>query len=108
MKQNAKFWKHSKLSLTPHPSDNSEIFDFQKSWKNADPSLDQIKISEIKNLWMTAYPLRALPHQEQNPIMNFAVPFLKMLTHYLLWRAKFLSDFYAVFCVHQIVILLPL
>ena len=35
--------------------------------------------------------------QEQNPIKNFAVPFL-----------TFLSEFYAVFCVHQILILLPL
>ena len=40
--------------------------------------------------------------------MNFAVPFLKMLTLYMLWRAQFLSDFYAVFCIHQILILLPL
>ena len=31
--------------------------------------------------------------QEQHPIMNFAVPFLKMLTLYMLWRAQFLSDF---------------
>ena len=40
--------------------------------------------------------------------MNFAGPFLKMLTLYMLWRAQFLSKFYAVFCVHQILILLPL
>ena len=38
--------------------------------------------------------------------MKFAVPFLKMLTLYMLWRAQFLSGFYAVFCVYQI--LLPL
>ena len=46
--------------------------------------------------------------QEHNPIMNFAVYFLKMLTLYMLWRAQFLSDFYAAFCIHQILILLPL
>ena len=39
--------------------------------------------------------------QEQNPIMKFAVPFLKMLALCMLWRAQFLSDFYSVFCVHQ-------
>ena len=33
--------------------------------------------------------------QEQNPIMNFAVPFVKMLTLCMLWRARLLSDFYA-------------
>ena len=42
--------------------------------------------------------------QEQNPIMKFAVPFLKMLALCMLWRAQFLLDFYAVFCVHQILI----
>ena len=46
--------------------------------------------------------------QEQNPIINFDVPLLKMLTLCMIWRAQFLSDFYAVFCVHQILILLPL
>ena len=40
--------------------------------------------------------------QEQNPIMKFAVPFLKMFALCMLWRAQFLSDFYSVFCVHQI------
>ena len=30
--------------------------------------------------------------QEQNPIMNSAVPFLKMLTLYMLLRAQFLAD----------------
>ena len=34
--------------------------------------------------------------QEQNPIMNFSVPFLKMLTLCMLWRAQFKSDFYAI------------
>ena len=46
--------------------------------------------------------------QEQNPIISFAVPFLKMLALCMLWRAQFLSDFYAVFCVYQILILSPL
>ena len=46
--------------------------------------------------------------QKQNPILNFAVPFLKILILYMLWRAQFLSHFYTVFCVHQILILLPL
>ena len=45
---------------------------------------------------------------EQHPILNFAVPFLKMLTIYMLWRAQFSPDVYAVFFVHQILILLPL
>ena len=40
--------------------------------------------------------------------MNFAVPFLKMLTLYILWKAQFLLDFYAIFSFHQILILLPL
>ena len=40
--------------------------------------------------------------QEQNPIMNFGAPFLKMLALRIFWRAHFLLDFYAVFCVHQI------
>ena len=44
--------------------------------------------------------------QEQNPILNFAVLFLKILTPYMLQRAQFSSDFYAVFCIHQILILL--
>ena len=39
---------------------------------------------------------------------EFAVPFHKMLTLHMLWRAQFLLDFYAVFCIHQILILLPL
>ena len=46
--------------------------------------------------------------QKQDPILNFAVPFLKMLTIYMLWRAQFSPDVYAVFFVHQILILLPL
>ena len=46
--------------------------------------------------------------QEQPSIMNFTVPFLKMLTLYMLWRARFLSELYAFFCVYQILILLPL
>ena len=46
--------------------------------------------------------------QEQNFIMNFAVSFLKLLILYILWRAQFLSDFYAVFCIHQILILWPI
>ena len=41
-------------------------------------------------------------------MMNFAVTFLKMRTLYMLWRAQFSSEFYAVFRVHQILILLPL
>ena len=40
--------------------------------------------------------------------MNFAVIFLKMLALYKLWRAQFLTELHAVFCVHQIWILLPL
>ena len=40
--------------------------------------------------------------QEQNPIMKFAVPFLKMFALCMLWRAQFLPDFDSVFCVHQI------
>ena len=40
--------------------------------------------------------------QEQNPIMNFAVPFPKILTLYMLWRASFLEELYAVFCVYHI------
>ena len=46
--------------------------------------------------------------QEQNPIMKFAVPFLKMFTLCMLWRARFLSDFYSVFCIHQILSSAPL
>ena len=33
--------------------------------------------------------------QEQNPIMNFAVPFLQMLALCMVWKAQYLSDFYA-------------
>ena len=40
--------------------------------------------------------------QEQNPIMKFAVPFLKMFALCMLWRAQFLSDFYSVFCVQKV------
>ena len=43
-----------------------------------------------------------------NVHQNFAVTFLKMLALYMLWRAQFLSEFYVVFCVHQILILLKL
>ena len=46
--------------------------------------------------------------QEQDSIMNFAVGFLKMLSIYMLCRAQFLLGFYVVFCVYQILILLPL
>ena len=46
--------------------------------------------------------------QEQHSIMNFAVAFLNLLTLYMLWRAQFLTEFYAVFCVHQIRISVPL
>ena len=34
--------------------------------------------------------------QEQNPIMKFAFPFLKMFALCMLGRAQFLSDFYSV------------
>ena len=40
--------------------------------------------------------------QEQNPIMKFVVPFLKMFALCMLWKAQFLSVFYAAFFVHQI------
>ena len=40
--------------------------------------------------------------QEQNSIMDFAVTFLKMLALYVLWRAHFLSELYAVYCLYQI------
>ena len=40
--------------------------------------------------------------------MKFAVIFLKMLAFYKLWRAQFLTELHAVFCVYQIWILLPL
>ena len=43
--------------------------------------------------------------QELNPIMNFAVTFLKMRALYVLWRAQSLSEFYAIFCSYQILIL---
>ena len=46
--------------------------------------------------------------QEQHSIMNFAVAFLNLLTLYMLWRAQFLTEFYAVFCIYQILIFLPL
>ena len=36
-------------------------------------------------------------YQEQHPIMNFAVTFLKMLALYMFWRAQILSEFYVVF-----------
>ena len=37
--------------------------------------------------------------------MNFAVAFLNLLTLYMLWRAQFLTEFYAVFCIYQIYLL---
>ena len=46
--------------------------------------------------------------QEQNPIKEFAVPFLEMFALCKLWRAQFLYDFYSVFCVHQILSFGPL
>ena len=46
--------------------------------------------------------------QEQHSLMNFAVCFFKMLPLNMLLRAQFLSEFYAVFCIHQILNLLPL
>ena len=46
--------------------------------------------------------------QEQHSIMKFAVFFLKMLAINMLWRAQFLTELHAVFCVHLIWILLPL
>ena len=46
--------------------------------------------------------------QEQHSIMNFAVAFLNLLTLYMLWRAQFLTEFYAVFCIYQILISVPL
>ena len=62
----------------------------------------------VTSLWMVGYPLMVDMCQEQNPIMNLVVVFLKMLALYVLWRAHFLSEFYAIFCVHQILISLPL
>ena len=44
-------------------------------------------------------------HRQQHSIMNFAVPFLELVTLYMLWRAQILSEFYDVFCVCQILIL---
>ena len=55
-------------------------------------------VSDVStNLHPDDYMVRL--RQEQNPIMKFAVPFLKMLAFSMLWRAQILSDFYAVFCV---------
>ena len=42
--------------------------------------------------------------REQNPIMDFVVNFLKMITLYMLWSCQFLTELHAVFCVHQILI----
>ena len=42
--------------------------------------------------------------QEQHSIMKFVVPLLKMLTLYMLWKAKFLTEFHALICIYQILI----
>ena len=41
-------------------------------------------------------------------LVNFAVALPKMLTLYILWRAKFLRELHPIFYVHQSLILLPL
>ena len=46
--------------------------------------------------------------QEQNPIMKFAIPVLKMFALCMLWKTQFLSNFYSVLCVHQILSFWPL
>ena len=58
--------------------------------------------------------LRCAPHLYGKPALGaafhyqFCFSFLKILALYMLWRAQFLSECYAVFCVHQILVLLPL
>ena len=54
------------------------------------------------------WPYMVSFRQEQHSIMNFAVAFLNLLTLYMLWRAQFLTEFYAAFCIYQILIFLPL
>ena len=46
--------------------------------------------------------------KDQHSIMNFAVPFLKMLTLYSSGELNFYQKFMPSFAVHQILILLPL
>ena len=95
-----------------------QAYELDFSWfKNSDIYFLQQYISEIRTTHikhLTNFALHVWsPHviswrEQQNPDRNFAVPFLKIHTLYMLWRAQFLSDFYIVFCVHQILILLPL
>ena len=42
--------------------------------------------------------------QEKHSIMKYSVPFLKVLTLYMLCKTQLLFEFYAVFCVYQILI----
>ena len=59
LKKTGKFGKNSLLGLTPPPpSDNSELFEFQKLLKNSDPPPGpNSEMFEIQNISMAADPL---------------------------------------------------
>ena len=60
LKKTGKFGKNSQLGLTPPPpSDNSELFEFQKLLKNSDPPPlgPNSEMFEIQNISMAADPL---------------------------------------------------
>ena len=46
--------------------------------------------------------------QVHHSIMNFANPFLKMITLNMLWKTQFFTELPAIICVYQIWIVLPL
>ena len=59
LKKNGKIWEKFPIRLEPHPpSDNSELFEFQKLLKNSDPPLGpNSEKFEIENILTAADPL---------------------------------------------------
>ena len=98
-------WQYDGILITPFPKQahaNSRPQNFLGPLCRAGPRIQ----GRPQMVGLTLYMVSL--RQEQNPIMKFAVPFLKMFTLCMLWSAQFLSDFYSVFCVHQILSFGPL
>ena len=72
----------------------------RKKWMRAFAT--KIRKQNMNSIYMVSMA------KEPHSVMNFAVDFLKMFPLCMLWRAQFLSDFYSVFCVYQILSCRPL
>ena len=84
---------------------NAHLNNHLNFYSNVDKNVHLIQlnihITVLINVHMNIHMV-SLP-REQYSIMHFAVPFLKMLTLYT--HSQLLLEFYAVFCVYQILML---